>query len=882
MADLDPTNASARSRTLALLLPALLLLAGVLAYANSFQGVFLFDDQSSITDNPAIRTLWPLTQHLAPPRPLPTLSFAANYAISGHAIWSWHAFNLAVHLATALALFGLVHRTLRSPRLSADFPPARALGLAFAVALLWVVHPLQTQAVTYIVQRAEAMVGLFALLTLYTARLADTDTLARHAWTAASILACAMGMASKQVMVAVPLLVPIFDWVLRDTTLKATLKARWPLYLGLALTWIVLAWTMGFGSGLTADPTAGLGVTLISPMQYALTQAGVLLYYLRLVVIPYPQALDYGWPVAKDFLDYGPQVAVVFLLLGVTAWLVFRRHVLGLCGAVFFLVLAPTSSIMPIVDTLFEHRMYVPSAAVLALLVGAGEAGRRRLVRTGRLDASSATRLGLGLVVLAASAFAYLTVQRNAQYHDEIEIWRWDTQHKVARHNPRTWNNLSNAAANEGDYALALSAARKALSIEQALPTAQVGVAQALLNLKQLDEALASAAATAKQFPTFPKAHILLGRVHAARSEHAQAEAAFRRALQLDDTEPDAWTGLGNAQAKQDKLREAQRSFEKALDIDLLHVQARKSLGELLIKQQRFTEAIQLLGNTQQLAPNDAEILWRLAWLAGRTGRLRDAMPLADEALRLEPDNAEAHHVKGKILWMMNDRRSLDHLQQAADLGLSNAELFTDLGVALARAGRTEDAERRLREALTLEPNNTAAARRLARLLADTDRPSEALEMLDTLIERAPESVELLLESASLHLKLDQTQQAIAQLEQAVRLAPQAIDARLQLGWILATHPDETAHDGKRAAAVAEQAIALASPANRAQAFDVLAAAQARLGRFDDAVATARDAIQLAEAANNRPLADTIRQRLTGYLDQQPYTQPRNANATPR
>ncbi|HZP59876.1 MAG TPA: hypothetical protein VFB27_06085, partial [Opitutaceae bacterium] len=151
---------------------ALLVLAGLATYLNSFAGPFIFDDELWITKNPSIRQLWPIGSVLWPPsgaiycgRPVLNLSLAVNYAWGGTGVGGYHAFNLAVHLVAGLALFGIVHRTLLLSR--NEIWRAQAARLAFFAALLWLVHPLQTESVTYVIQRAEALMGMFYLLTLY-------------------------------------------------------------------------------------------------------------------------------------------------------------------------------------------------------------------------------------------------------------------------------------------------------------------------------------------------------------------------------------------------------------------------------------------------------------------------------------------------------------------------------------------------------------------------------------------------------------------------------------------------------------------------------------------------------------------------------------------
>ncbi|MGA2604929.1 MAG: hypothetical protein ABSG14_11940 [Verrucomicrobiia bacterium] len=184
-------------------IPVLIIAAGAWAYHNSFRGPFIFDD-ASILENPHIRQLWPIWDVMsAPPdltvngRPIVCLSLALNYALGGLNVWGYHVFNLTVHLLSALVLFGILCRTFEGEKLRDRFG-ASAIWLAAAIALIWEAHPLQTESVTYIVQRSELLMGLFLLLTLY-GTLRGSQSSRPHAWYLGAVVACALGMGSKEV-----------------------------------------------------------------------------------------------------------------------------------------------------------------------------------------------------------------------------------------------------------------------------------------------------------------------------------------------------------------------------------------------------------------------------------------------------------------------------------------------------------------------------------------------------------------------------------------------------------------------------------------------------------------------------------------------------------
>src|SRR5215212_5081292 len=193
-----------------------LVLVAVATFSNSLWGPMLFDDQSAILLNPGITHLWPIADALAPPRstvlesrPVVNLSFAINYALGGFSVRGYHVVNIAIHIACALLLFGIVRQTLALPKLRDRFGPDGA-WLAVASAAIWMVHPLVTEPVNYITQRTELMMAMFYLATLYSAIRAASSASAER-WYGAAIVFCLLGMGSKESMATSPLVVILYD-----------------------------------------------------------------------------------------------------------------------------------------------------------------------------------------------------------------------------------------------------------------------------------------------------------------------------------------------------------------------------------------------------------------------------------------------------------------------------------------------------------------------------------------------------------------------------------------------------------------------------------------------------------------------------------------------
>jgi len=319
-------------------LGTLLAVAVVAAWAGSLAGPFVFDDLPSILENESIRRLRPLGAVLFPDqagglttsgRPLLNLSFALNYAVGGTAVGGYHAVNLAIHVAATLLLFGFVRRTLESAPLRARFG-TRAAGLAAAVAALWGLHPLQTESVTYIVQRAESLAGMFLLLALYAFARGTGGGPRAGRWFGVALAAAVLGTATKEIVAAAPLLALGWDRAFVSGGWRAAWRRHGRVHLALASTWLLLA-ALVVATGARGG-TAGFGAG-VSPWAYALTQCRALTMYLGLAAWPYPLVFDYGLDVERHLGAVLPRALVVCALLAGAGWAAVRRPALGAASA---------------------------------------------------------------------------------------------------------------------------------------------------------------------------------------------------------------------------------------------------------------------------------------------------------------------------------------------------------------------------------------------------------------------------------------------------------------------------------------------------------------------------------------------------------------------
>ncbi len=654
-----------------------LVLATVAAYYNSFAGPFVFDDIPAITENASIRRLWPLGPVLAPEidggltvsgRPLVNLSLAINHALGGGAVAGYHLVNLLIHVLAGLTLFGVVRRTLietvgrghRTPPSSSGrrdqaIPPCRtdADALAFSTVLLWLLHPLQTESVTYVVQRAESLMALCYLVTLYGfIRSVETQAVGRDrlipppdalrrdqrsrptvfAWQALSFTACLCGMASKEVMVSAPLMVLLYDRTFVAGSFREAWRRSWRYYSGLAATWLLLAWLVAGTTG--RGGTAGFSTT-VGPWHYLLTQCQAIVHYLRLVVWPDPLVFDYGTATVGRLGEVWPQALLLIVLAAGTLVALVRRPAWGFAGVWFFVILAPSSSVVPVASqTMAEHRMYLPLAVVVVLAVAGLQAwlGRRSLFVCG----------------LLAVIFGGLTMRRNADYRSDQVLWA-DTVAKQPA-NGRAHNNLGKAVFAAGLPADAVLHYEEAIRLQPTVPEPYYNLGLALARLDRPAEAIRRYEEALRLQPDYPEAHNNLGNVLLAAGGLDRAGGHYEEAVRLKPGFAEAHSNLANVRLEQGRAAEAIKHGEEAVRLDPRYAEARYNLGNALAQARQLPAALAHYEEALRLQPDYADVANNLGNVLVELDRLPEAIAAYERALQLSPGYPEARRNAVQIM----------------------------------------------------------------------------------------------------------------------------------------------------------------------------------------------------------------------------------------
>jgi len=590
-----------------------IVLAGAGAYLNSFSGQFVYDDLPAITQNPYLRSLRPTWPQMWAPadttlagRPVVAFSFAVNYALGGLEPWGYHLVNLAIHLANGLLLWDILRRTLAGNTVAGR---RGFVGphLAFVTALLWVVHPLQTESVTYISTRTESLVGFFLLLILYCTIRAAGSARGRL-WQVGAVLAGWLASGSKETAAVGPVLVLLYDRTFLSGSLLAALRRRPWLYLGLATSWIPLALLVAGGP---RAASVGFHLEHLRPVQYLLTQPGVILHYLRLSFWPHPLALCYdGWPIAGSIVAALPAAAAIGGLLLATLWGLWRRPPLGFGGAWFFLLLAPTSSVVPIVtEVAAERRMYLPLAAVICLTVVSLSGLLSRLAWKPRLRSGLA---GL-LTVAAVAAGVVLTARRNAEYRSPEGIWR-----SVLRHYPTSRG-------------------------------AHLSLATLLYQQGRSQEGVDLLEAYLPRDPDDSDLHYHLAFGLAQLNRWAEAAEHYARCLELNPADYKARTNYAAMLVSLGRYDQARSELLGSLARQPRQALAYFQLGRISEAERQPEQAADYYATGLELDPSNAQAHFRLAVVLAAVGRKFQALGHLEQAIHLEPRLTEAGELMSQL-----------------------------------------------------------------------------------------------------------------------------------------------------------------------------------------------------------------------------------------
>ncbi len=746
-------------------LPILLLVLAA-AYSNTFRVPLIFDDVDSIRDNPSIDAL---RTAFSPPknsgstvsgRPILNASFALSNFGEGDPAIGHRIVNLLIHSANTLLLFALLHSLLEH-RVAA--PTRRGITpgqVAVLAAGLWALHPLQTSAVTYLVQRAESLAALFYLTSLYTFARGAVHPQKKTLFFALSVLACAIGMGAKETVATAPVAILLLDRYAFAGSFLEAWRRRKGYYFALAFTWSVIVLSI-VSSGLRGK-TVGINDD-ISLFAYYQTQIYAFTQYLTLLVFPKQLIFDYG--IYNAPWDAGLVIRGISLLIigGCTLYGLIKNTLPGLLFSLFFLLLTPTTLIPVLTQTIAEHRVYLPSACLLTGAV---------LLAACILD----RRVFWTAFALFLTAAASLTYHRNQTYQTIESLWK-DTLAKWPI-NDRAWFSLGHLYLNQGKNAAAREAFHHAFLRKPGSPDNLMGYGHALAALGDNDRAIAFYEEALRLVPaTYRGAYesmTNLGMLLEKKGLLEKAEQWLKKAISISPAETGAYYNLGSLLFAQRRYSEAIPALEHAVGDKRQGTSAQALHVRALLSEKQTKEALACARRYTRTTPTSTELQLALGQALAANGLAAEAIDTYNKLLALDPPDHRAHtHLGALLLAARRIPEALFHLERAIVHSPEDAFARISVADALMKLGRLSDAVAHYREAVRLDPHDHRTRYVLANALLQLGELLDAADHYEKLISaRAEPLADIHNELGIVYAQLGELAKARQHFLACLRLSP--------------------------------------------------------------------------------------------------------------
>ena len=673
-------------------------------YSPSLNGEFQFDDNVFQTDSLVhITQLSQLRDLIAAKelgRRIGMISFALNYYWGELNPFGYHLVNIVIHSLNGLLLF-LLSVTLLTCYLGERMKRERIVAIAFLGSLLWLVHPLQSQAVSYIVQRLTSLCALFFLLSLFCylqGRL--TRAPRRLIFFTFSFLFGLLAIDTKQNAATLPLFILLAEFLFfqRDSFITNR-KRLWILMVGGGI--FILIAGMYLGPDFITRIAEGYAKREWTMPERLLTELRVVVFYLGLLIYPHPSRLNLDHDFSVSTSLFAPfttvlSLAVIIGLLGLSLWMVRRNRLVAYALLWFVGNLVIESSIIPL-ELVFEHRMYLPSMSIIVL--GAG-----MVVWMLKEDWKW---WGMGGLLVVSLIFSYWTYERAFVWRDKISLWQ-DAVEK-SPHKARPHSNLGSAYGKKDMYDEAISECRKALAIDPNHAKAYFNLGLVYEKKDMLEEAIYHYKEAVSKRKGYTKAHYYLGLAYVGTGRVEEAISEYKKAIASNPNDAALHISLGLAYDEKGMVEEAISSYKRGLAIKSTFEKAHNNLGIIYAGKGRFDQAIAEFEKAIALNPAYVKAHNNLGIAYMEKGEMDEAISAFRKAIAIKPPSAESYN---NLAWIYatspdtinrSGEEAIVLSTKACELtGFENPEFVATLAAAYAEKGDFASAIKYQQEALSL------------------------------------------------------------------------------------------------------------------------------------------------------------------------------------
>ena len=671
---------------------------GVIDYSNSFHNSFHFDDFPDLVNNSAIRNIHDIQAiwNCLPTRFVNFFSLALNYHWGNLNVFGYHVFNLSIHLASSILVWWLVILTLKS---------GYTRWMAFFTGLIFLTHPLQTQPVNYIVQRATLLVAFFYLasLVLYTkARLIQQQNNRSQIWKiyyVASLLTTVMCMFSKETAISLPLMICCYEFCFLTNSKGFNWKIVAP-FIALILIIPLMIMPMRLNGFTEAQQTVHDFSGGIGPIQYFLTQLRVKVTYLRLLFLPFGQSVEYNYTLSKSLFEIPvifSGLFLFFILYG--AIRMFNKFKLIAFSIFwFFITLLPESSFWPNRDLIFEHRLYLP-------MVGFG-----LFVTSGLFYIFGQKRINfvVGVLSLLVIGYSVLTYNRNKVWLNEFTLWD-DAVHQ-APEVARPHLNRGAAYQNQGNPDKAMADYTRALEINPRDFVTYSNLGMIYMDRADYDRAIFDFNQAIMIDAGYAGAFNNRGRVYDKKGDFDKAIADYSKAIKIKPDYAGAYSNRGMVYEEQGKLDDAIADYNQAIKINPDYAEAYNNRAVTYHKMGHSDQSLIDYNKAIVINPAYAAVYVNRGIIYEDKRKLKETFRDFDEAIRIDPGFAIAYYDRAALNQKLgNLDQAISDYSKAIELKKNYTGAYNNRGVVYSLKGQFDKAFDDYNKALTIDPHFTAA-----------------------------------------------------------------------------------------------------------------------------------------------------------------------------
>ncbi|SPQ00556.1 putative Tetratricopeptide TPR_1 repeat-containing protein [Candidatus Sulfobium mesophilum] len=734
-------NSSATPRSFTFLSLFLIAIVCLLCYSNTFHVPFQYDDPYNINEKPYVKDISAFfgVQPVEADssfimRTVTYFTFAVNYRLHRDDVVGYHVVNLVIHLFNGFLVYFLVLLTFKTPYFmnagiwdqksaidkgespAFNSQPQIVVFISLFAALLFVSHPVQTQAVTYIVQRLSSLATLFYLLSLNTyikwrlikqesgepgagTRNPKSEALKPKSgkwsavWYMSSVIFAVFAMKSKEIAFTLPLVIALYEFLFFDGTLRKRILYLVPLLLTMLIIPLSLLGMTKPAGEIIGDVSKATKIgSALTRWEYLFTEFRVIVTYIRLLIFPVNQNLDYDYPVYHSLFDLNVLLSFLFLisLFGFGVYLLHRSRIdsprdyrgiatttqsailnykqssrlIAFCIFWFFMTLSVESSVIPITDVIFEHRLYLPSAGFVIGAAAVITTTWPRLRESWRLPAKIGVAV-CGLIIIVLSGLTYL---RNKVWSSEVSLWQDVVSKSPAKARP--YNGLGLAYQNEGKLDEALGGFARAVEIDPSYAVAHNNFGSTYFKKNLFGRAVEEFSRAIALEPDNAIFRNNRGLAYAAAGETDRAISDYLEAITLDSSYDDPYHNLGVVYHRKGLFEKAVEEYTKAINLETDNAVYYSNRGLSYSALLDFEKALADFTKAAALMPFFIDAYTGRGVAYGELGRLDEAHNDLNHAILLDPSRASSYINRAVTHERMRDITSaLTDFQKACDLG---------------------------------------------------------------------------------------------------------------------------------------------------------------------------------------------------------------------